>query len=129
MAWALAGWRNMPRLSHASSAAAGLAIAGCCLSCYWLGTRTKRAAAIAVATAHAEATAMASVQAATASNASVNLYLGGRAAEGASRAGHYLGLENAPWLVDAGRHADLTETDALEVAMADISDDVEDSVS
>jgi hypothetical protein len=58
MAWAFAGWRNMPRLSHPVATAAGVSIAVAIMLGYWAGTRHAAAKVIATAIARAEATAV-----------------------------------------------------------------------
>lgn len=125
-AWALAGWRNMPRLAHPAASAAGLAIAGSILIAYWLGGKRVKESAVAMAVAKAEATALASVQASNdnRSNAQVVVHLD--PGVGALRAGQVTGLDSAPWMVGAHRAPELLEeTDIADVLAAEFTEQVE----
>lgn len=124
IAWALAGWRNMPRLEHPQAAAAGFMVAVSVWLAYWAGTRTQRSKAVAAAVARAEAAALAVAQGgAAASDARAQVVVinnpvaGGRHAAEAA-----VGLDAAPWLIGAHRAIDLDETEALQVAWEDITE-------
>ena len=100
-AWAVAGWKNLPRLDHPSNIAAGLAIAGTCGVCYWCGRALTRnsayasARASAIATARAAADAKSNAQAA----AAINVFMAGP--EGGTAGSVPLavqGLDDAPWI-------------------------------
>jgi hypothetical protein len=94
-AFALAGWRNMPRLDQPSASAAGLVIGICLVLAYNLGARSTRASAMAVATARAEAHATALAQGGSA-RSTVNVVIadGGRRAARAEHAA----LDDLPWI-------------------------------
>lgn len=97
--WAWAGWKNMPRLEHPQSTAAGLAIAVSCLVSWWVGVSGARASARAEAYARADARAAARSESRSQAAAAVNLYMGVPSEireQSVPLAGR--GLESAPWI-------------------------------
>ena len=120
-AWAFAGWRNLPRLAHPSSAAAGLIIAVSLYVAFRIGQRsvTRSAVARAVAIA-APGAACASTSSSTAQVAVIV-----HPELGAQRAGRVFGLEDAPWMVAAHRAVELDETEALDTALEDVLEERE----
>lgn len=120
VAWALAGWSNLPRLEHPSAAAAGLAIGGCCLLCYLFGARNTRASAEASAWAHAEAraAAIASSTSAATSTAQVAVVISPELGARVAGQNRVSGLDAAPWMIGATRDPEL-EQDWIEQSVAD----------
>lgn len=126
VAWALAGWRNMPRLEHPQATAAGLAIGGTVWIAYWLGAKQTSATANASAWAKAEARAAAIAASTSAAAATSNVNVVFAPELGARMAGEarLTGLESAPWMVGATRDAEL-EQDFLVQALEDGQGDQE----
>lgn len=108
VAWAWAGFRNLPRLGQPASSAAGLAIAVACWLCYLSGRRAARASAVAAAIATAEAHAASAAVAdstATASSA-VNVLVVTDRGAGARATGAAAGLDDMPWIVGPATQSD-----------------------
>lgn len=122
VAWALAGWRNMPRLEDPQASAAGTAVAVSVLAAWWLGRRSVRASAVAAAVASAVAAAEARSQATAAAQASVVVNLATGARQAAAR--DYGGLDAAPWIV-SGQTVPELEGEALDSALEDVLDRAE----
>lgn len=121
--WAMAGWRNMPRLEQPQASAAGLAIACSVGLAYWAGTRRKRDAAVAVAVAQAEAHATAVAAASLAASQHVHVVVDN--SQGARAQGsRQFGIEDAPWIVSHETRAEI-ESEALDVALEDVLDERE----
>lgn len=120
MAWALAGWANLPRLDHPQASAAGFAIGGTVFVAYLFGSRSTAASAMATANARAEAHAAALAHSASASSSSAQVAVVISSELGASAAGarQFSGLEAAPWMVGATRDPEL-EQDFLAQSLAD----------
>lgn len=120
VAWALAGWANLPRLDHPQATAAGLAIGGTCVLSYFLGARQTRVSAEASAWAKAEARAAAIASSSSASTSQaqvavvINSELGARI-QGQER---LTGLEAAPWMIGAVPQVDV-EQDVVAQMIAD----------
>lgn len=120
VAWALAGWRNLPPLEQPQASAAGLAIGATCFLSYLFGSRSTLASATATATARAEAHAAALAQSNSSSNSTAQVAVVispgmGAASVGATKFG---GLDSAPWMIGATRDEEL-EQDWLEQATLD----------
>lgn len=120
VAWAVAGWMNLPRLAHPQASAAGFAIAGTCLVCYWLGAKQSKASAWASAWAKAEAraNAIASSTSASTSTAQVAVIVSPALGANVQGRGRLTGLEAAPWMLEAHRDAEL-EQDFLAQSLED----------
>jgi hypothetical protein len=112
--WALAGWRNAPRLAHRDSLAWGLSIAVAIGVAYWLGCRSQRAAAIATAVASAKAEAVASAISGSSSVAQQAVSVHLNVAPGAPPAYSVpSGLDAAPWMVGAAARPVLDDPETL----------------
>lgn len=111
IAWALAGWANLPRLDHPQATAAGLAIGGTCLLSYFLGAHQSRASAEASAWAKAEAraAAIASSSSASSSNAQVAVVISSELGARVQGQQKLTGLESAPWMVGASRQEEVEQ--------------------
>jgi hypothetical protein len=109
VAWALAGWANLPRLDHPQATAAGLAIGGTCLLSYFLGARQTRVSAEASAWAKAEARAAAIASSSSSSSAQVAVVISSELGARAAGQERLSGLESAPWMVGAVRQDDIEQ--------------------
>lgn len=99
VAWAFAGWRNLPRLDHPSALAAGLAIGGTCAISYFCGKTLTKNSAYASARAYAEARAAAVAQSKSQAAANVNLFMGNPELGASYVAAQQLGgLDGASWI-------------------------------
>ncbi len=120
VAFAFAGFRNLPRLEQPASAAAGLAIAFACWVCFRSGQRQARESAKTAAIAAAEAAALAAATSEASSSstagasASVNLLVLGDRSRGARAAGQATGLDEMPWIAgDLGRMDELAQQEEV----------------
>jgi hypothetical protein len=118
IAWALAGWANLPRLDHPQATAAGLAIGGTCVLSYFLGARQTRVSAEASAWAKAEARAAAIASSTSTSNAQVAVVLSSELGARVQGEKRLAGLECAPWMIDAAPVAE-AEQDVVAQMIAD----------
>ena len=111
IAWALAGWANLPRLDHPQATAAGLAIGGTCLLSYFLGARQTRVSAEASAWAKAEARAAAIASSTSTSTSQAQVVVAINAENGArvQGQGKLAGLESAPWMIGAVPQVDVEQ--------------------
>lgn len=122
VAWAFAGFRNLPRLSHPQGAAAAVIVAVCILVAYRAGRKAVTASAVAAAVAQAEATAVAAAQSRSDSQATANVIVVNNPQRGARAAGVAAGLDDMPWMIGSHRAVELDETEALDVALEDVLD-------
>lgn len=111
VAWALAGWANLPRLDHPQATAAGLAIGGTCLLSYFLGARQTRVSAEASAWAKAEARAAAIASSSSTSTSAAQVVVAINSEHGARVQGQerLVGLESASWMIGAAPQVDVEQ--------------------
>lgn len=121
VAWAFAGFRNLPRLPAPQSAAAGALIAGAIALAYVAGKRRQIDSAVAVAVANAEAHAAAVANVAVSNQASSNVQvIIVDPDRGAARAGAATGLGDLPWMVGTHRSVELDETEVIDTMLEDV---------